>query len=538
MISTLVIAYVSVRHVLVPTTVRMMAMLRTSTSGRGMVRGEDILLRVDASLQLPPLHEERARIHLINKARKSLEVLERASRMKVFERIVPEWFHRNDPAVLKTAVDAKMERKDPLPDNAKGDGSKAGESISERDTDERKKNVESADSKAGNRKLEDFSAVSVSAQIQPLPLRQLSNLHMFVNVSHCPPASAVKDISITLVIQSSLDRVWVLEETCHRWTDPIIMVVGVSVDESHHELSAALSGWKDRCPQLTLLEHRLDEEQAKPERYPLNALRNMALDHVETSHALVLDVDFVPSDNLQDTIRNALMERRDWRAKVGGNGLDALVVPAFERVLFPPCSSNDDCRKYLRHNSSFIPHNFQQLSACIQQNECIVFQSNINLEGHLSTRSIDWLAEKWYTDTNNTTTNNSTHSRALKSVDCFNSLRYEPYVVIPWCQSRPGESRTVPASPYYDERFHGYGKNKIQHVQHLRVMGFQFPVLPEGFIVHNPHEESEAKKIWNDVDTSDLHASMDLLYPKFLRELTALYKNRSQAMVQPCSKTG
>jgi hypothetical protein len=46
---------------------------------------------------------------------------------------------------------------------------------------------------------------------------------------------------------------------------------------------------------------------------------------------------------------------------------------------------------------------------------------------------------------------------------------------------------------YYDERFMA-GKNKIQHVAHLRVHGYQFAILPEGFIVHYPHRESKAKK--------------------------------------------
>jgi len=51
-------------------------------------------------------------------------------------------------------------------------------------------------------------------------------------------------------------------------------------------------------------------------------------------------------------------------------------------------------------------------------------------------------------------------------------------------------------------------------------MGYRFAILPEGFIVHNPHVPSEAKRIWNgDVTAAgknNLHASMDRLYPQFL----------------------
>jgi hypothetical protein len=57
-----------------------------------------------------------------------------------------------------------------------------------------------------------------------------------------------------------------------------------------------------------------------------------------------------------------------------------------------------------------------------------------------------------------------------------------------------GQSAPERIVPYYDERFHGYGKNKIQHVAHLRVMGYQFAILPEGFIVHYPIANPKPRK--------------------------------------------
>ena len=49
----------------------------------------------------------------------------------------------------------------------------------------------------------------------------------------------------------------------------------------------------------------------------------------------------------------------------------------------------------------------------------------------------------------------------MRPIECFRSNRYEPYVVVSMAQM-----------PLYDERFAGYGKNKIQHVSHLRRMGY------------------------------------------------------------------
>ena len=121
-------------------------------------------------------------------------------------------------------------------------------------------------------------------------------------------------------------------------------------------------------------------------------------------------------------------------------------------------------------------------------------------------------------------------SKMMRTIPCFDSLRYEPYVVIRWCPSSSDEKSTttssniVPVAPYYDERFHGYGKNKIQLISHLRFMGYQFAVLPSGgFIVHNPHVESSSKAVWNNVHEHALHHTMDALYQSFLNELVSIY---------------
>ena len=48
----------------------------------------------------------------------------------------------------------------------------------------------------------------------------------------------------------------------------------------------------------------------------------------------------------------------------------------------------------------------------------------------------------------------------------------------------------------YDERFTGYGKNKIELVMRLRASGWTFFVLPRAFAVHVPHPTSAAHAHW------------------------------------------
>ena len=116
-----------------------------------------------------------------------------------------------------------------------------------------------------------------------------------------------------------------------------------------------------------------------------------------------------------------------------------------------------------------------------------------------------------------------------RAIPCLDSLRYEPYVVVPWCTTTTTSTTTT--TPYYDERFHGYGKNKIQYLFHLRMLAYQFRVLPEGFLVHVPHATSHTKELWNDQLHHQLHQEMDALYTTFLQELVhrLLYYQNSAA---------
>ncbi len=55
---------------------------------------------------------------------------------------------------------------------------------------------------------------------------------------------------------------------------------------------------------------------------------------------------------------------------------------------------------------------------------------------------------------------------------------YEPYVVV---QSNVTK---------YDERFAGFGWNKVSHMMELNAQGYEFVVLPSVFMIHMPHSPS------------------------------------------------
>ena len=46
--------------------------------------------------------------------------------------------------------------------------------------------------------------------------------------------------------------------------------------------------------------------------------------------------------------------------------------------------------------------------------------------------------------------------------------------------------------PWYDERFEGYGRNKVVHALALAALGWRFVVDPVAFAVSLPHRASRA----------------------------------------------
>ena len=58
----------------------------------------------------------------------------------------------------------------------------------------------------------------------------------------------------------------------------------------------------------------------------------------------------------------------------------------------------------------------------------------------------------------------------------------------------------------FDERFVGFGRDKVSYVMHLARMGLKFVVHPRGFLVHAPHPTASAffsmttLGLWDELD--------------------------------------
>eukprot|EP00746_Dinoflagellata_sp_MGD_P006249 gnl/MRDRNA2_/MRDRNA2_112164_c0_seq1.p1 gnl/MRDRNA2_/MRDRNA2_112164_c0~~gnl/MRDRNA2_/MRDRNA2_112164_c0_seq1.p1 ORF type:complete len:371 (-),score=40.82 gnl/MRDRNA2_/MRDRNA2_112164_c0_seq1:50-1162(-) len=281
--------------------------------------------------------------------------------------------------------------------------------------------------------------------------------------------------SVTLVTQGTLDRLESFQVTLTRWKGPISIVLYARPNVQND--ANALRMWahmnKRRFAAGSSVKLVLDNNISRP--YPINVLRNIALGGARTPFVFPLDIDFVPSQDLYHEIVSNLPRIKQ-----------AMVVPAFEVTdgnihLPPPKTKYDLLRR--------IPRAFHVNKAPF---------------AHKATRSLKWLSES--------------KAKYHIRVDSRTHESYEPYVVV--------RRKSLPG---YDERFMGYGFNKVQWVLCLRCSGYRFTVLGRAFVTHLNHN---TLSVHNDPHRKEQHERSDIAMNDFVKELqcplakSPAYRNR------------
>lgn len=282
--------------------------------------------------------------------------------------------------------------------------------------------------------------------------------HRSVGAPQCgADALDPNDVAFTVVTQLSLNRLWMMEHHCQRWQHAFSIAVFVGTDAT-----ATITSLREQLGHLGCAEHRLAVQIVSgysEEEYPVNVLRNTALSAVKTSHVVYVDIDFWESTDLHAVL---LLHR----AVLASDPKVALVVPAFQ--LSRQCLDWRDCRE---ENVPLMPLVKDQLIDLMVEHQANAFDPS-NVGGHGSTRYKEWFLQ--------------TESE-LVPIECVNSNRYEPYLVVRYCNDLPP----------FQEAFTGYGKNKMTWVMQMRRRGYQFLQLGAAFVVHYPHLDSAARMHWN-----------------------------------------
>ncbi|XP_026705580.1 LARGE xylosyl- and glucuronyltransferase 2 [Athene cunicularia] len=238
---------------------------------------------------------------------------------------------------------------------------------------------------------------------------------------------------VTLVAQLSMDRLQMLEAICKHWAGPISLALYMSDAEAQQFLryaqaSEVLSTRRNVAYHIVYKEGQF---------YPINLLRNVALANTQTPYVFLTDIDFLPMYGLYDYLRNSIQQLELPRRKA------ALIVPAFETL----------------HYRLTFPKSKAELLSMLDMGSLYTFRYHVWPKGHAPT---DYA--KWRTAT--------VPYRVAWQPD------FEPYVVV---------RRDCPK---YDQRFVGFGWNKVSHIMELDAQEYELLVLPNAFMIHMPHAPS------------------------------------------------
>jgi glycosyltransferase-like protein LARGE len=222
-----------------------------------------------------------------------------------------------------------------------------------------------------------------------------------------PPGS----IDVTIVTQTSPDRIWKLKELCRIWAGPISVAIYVAPDML---VNASAQVASSACgPKMRTFYYVGND----PDRYPFNALRNKARQGISTSHLFNIDIDLWPSHATYGTVLRLLREPWALSRKT------ALVVPILATNI--PYTSR-------------IPLTVEAIGPCVINRHCFSFDGlpSIIPDHQLTTNYPEWFKRS---------TAPALAEQSVYKIPCFDTASYEPYVVVP----------NLETTPLFDERFVG-----------------------------------------------------------------------------------
>eukprot|EP01083_Nonionella_stella_P207708 754284_1 len=299
---------------------------------------------------------------------------------------------------------------------------------------------------------------------------------------------------ITIVTQSSLDRLPLVSLVAQHWHEIISLAIYIPLEASlvqtQHIIYAFWHGIELNTS--TVLDiHLLFETEYidKPPidrgryrvMYPVNHLRNIALQCAQSEYVLLADADFIPSHNLHVLAKQEYTRLFQNIVNKSGNIAYrmekykiALIFPAFEFNL------NDDRPwDYKLNSTDIIPLARSQMIEAYKENRTVGFHMRDDQcpKCHNVTDYRRWML------------NDTVDPYTIEYV-----RHYEPYIMT----RRVGLHR-------YDARWRGYGYNKVFHLEGLAGVTkkygrkvYQWFVSPQCFLFHIPHEKSQSRNIYND----------------------------------------
>ncbi|KAF2076969.1 hypothetical protein CYY_001745 [Polysphondylium violaceum] len=245
--------------------------------------------------------------------------------------------------------------------------------------------------------------------------------------------------STSILIHMTIDRINALETLASYWKGPLVIVLFLSEAQDLKYFKKSFEKNKDLKKYAYL--HIVYDDYPHMD-YPVNFLRNVAVEYSKTNFIISLDVDFVPNIKLYDQLNEMINGDMVFENT-------AYVIPAFE-------VKEKKIQRY--------PLDKMEMVECIQNDTGIQVHKYKGLHSHLPTNYERWIAF----DIN-------------YSIDY--EYTYEPYLFL-----------FKKNLPLYHETFIGYGNDKTSFTLELEASKFKFVVLSNSFIVHQSHPSGSWSK--------------------------------------------
>lgn len=289
----------------------------------------------------------------------------------------------------------------------------------------------------------------ISAQESTVPLEFLWHLYnsiprkfltstLFRKVSYIRARqSSVLYEDVTLVTQISTNKFRMLSELADGWNGPISCAVYLQGEASIQKFFSLVQEQNQNFHKMVTL-HVMIERPYPGALYPINHLRNLALDNIDTEYFFYVDADFRPSYACHDYLKDFFAKNDDPK-----RFSTLYVVPAFEMAMKG------------RDVTSF-PTVKSELMKLLSSGKAQGFHMDYFAPGHGSTNF-----EHWY------------ECQPQETYPIKYQFMFEPYVV----GSRHGLHR-------FDDRLRGYGLNKWVWIAEASFNGYSFQTLCGAFVIH------------------------------------------------------
>ena len=271
------------------------------------------------------------------------------------------------------------------------------------------------------------------------------------------------DNDVTLSTQLSLDRLRELHLLIENWDGPLSIAM-YGIDKDAIKLLDFLNSLGIRENRSNVAIHIVYQRGFL---YPINYLRNVALDAVSTPYVFLSDGDVLPKPNLYQQLK------QEPTLRLLNSEHFALVIPDFET----------------KEYNSEVPPNKKELIEQIESDLVTIGCPFCKTKRNSQTRYKKWM-------------------KADEPYRVQWGMFYQPYLVV---------RRTIVR---YNTMFMEYGLNKAAHVMEMYAQGYRFVVLDKLFVIHTPHPSSEAKEVWRSKYFQDC---LQNVWKEFKRDLFESY---------------